>query len=199
MNSQIKSVTIAGGIGLTISVLAKLSSVLTQGYVSPLDRFDPFNTEILAYWIGNLGVWPMIFIVGTVMATWRKAGTRNSILNGVGAIVTIAIVICFAVVTLAALEQPNKDAPFKAASADRATFIKTSTASCVRRQQSDPQSKNVSADAINAFCSCYSESLADVTTMEELTYMTEHHGPSPSMTEKIKAAYQKCVEPARKS
>ena len=47
MNSQIKSVTIAAIIGLMLSSLAQLSSVLTRGYVSPLDRFNPFNMEIL--------------------------------------------------------------------------------------------------------------------------------------------------------
>ena len=199
MKSQIKSVTIAGVIGLALSIFAKLPSVLTEGYVSPLDRFNPFNAEILAYWIGNLGGLPMLFIVGTVMATWRKAGTRNSILNGVGAIVTVAIVICLAVVSLATFEHPNKDTPLKAASADRATFIKSLTTSCVTKQQSVPENKNMSAAAINAFCTCYGNALADVTTMEELTYMTEHHGPSPSMATNINATYQKCAQAAHKS
>jgi hypothetical protein len=199
MNSQIKSVTIAAVIGLTLSILAQLSSVLTQGYVAPLDRFNPFNTGILAYWVGALGVFPLIFIVGTVMVTWRKAGSRNSVLVGVGAIATVAMLICLAISSLAALERPNRDAPFATASADRATFIKSTTSSCVTRQQSAPQNKNLSAAAINAFCACYGNALADVTTMDELFYMDQHRAPSPSMTEKINATYQKCVEAANRS
>jgi hypothetical protein len=199
MNSQIKSVTIAGVIGLALSLLAQVSTVLSNGYVSPLDRFNPFNAEILAYWVGALGALPLILIVGTVMATWRKAGSRNSILNGIGAIATVAMVICLAIISLAALERPNKDAPFATASGDRVTFVKSTASSCVTRQQSAPENKSVSAATINSFCACYGNALADVTTMEELTYMVEHHGPSPSMAAKINATYQKCVEAANKS
>ena len=199
MKSQTKSVTIAAVIGLALSILGNLSGVLTLGYVSPLDRFNPFNAEILAYWIGNLGGLPVLFIVGTVMATWRKARTRNSILNGVGAIVILIIVVCTAVVSLAVFDQPNKDTPLKAASADRATFVNALIPSCVAKQQSVPQNKDVSAAAINAICTCYGNALADVTTMEEITYITEHHGPSPSMATKINAAYLKCAEVANKS
>lgn len=199
MNSQIKSVTIAGVIGLALSILAQLSSVLTQGYVSPLDRFNPFNAEILAHWVGAVGALPLILIVGTVMATWRKAGSRNSILNGIGATATVAMIICLAIISLSVLERPNKDAPFATASADRATFVKSTTSSCVIRQQSAPENKSVSAATINSFCTCYGNALADVTTMEELTYTVEHHGPSPSMTAKINATYQKCVEAVTKS
>ena len=199
MNSQIKSVTIAAVIGLALSILAQLSSVLTQGYVSPLDRFNPFNGQILGYWVGALGALPLILIVGTVMATWRKAGSRNSILNGIGAIVTVTLVICLTIISLATLEHPNKDAPFATASADRATFVKSTASSCVTRQQSAPENKSMSVEAINAYCTCYANSLADVTTMEELTYMVERHGPSPSMTAKINATYQKCAEAANKS
>jgi hypothetical protein len=194
MNSQIKSLTIAAIIGLALSILGQASSVLTNGYVTPLDRFNPFNAEILAYWIGALGGLPLILIVGVVMVTWRKTGLRFSILNCIGAIVTVALIICLSIITLAAVEHPNKDTPLAAASADRATFIKSTSASCVTRQQSAPENKSVSAAAINDFCTCYGNSLADVTTMDELEYMVEHHGPSPSLTAKINAAFQKCVQ-----
>jgi hypothetical protein len=132
------------------------------------------------------------------MGTWRRAGSRNSILNGIGAIVTVALVICLSIITLAAVEHPNKDTPLAGASSDRATFIKGATSSCATRQQAAPENKSMSAEAINAFCTCYSNSLADVTTMEELTYMVEHHGPSPSLTAKINATFQKCVSAANK-
>ena len=159
MSPQTKAVTIAALVGLALGLLTQASEVLTAGYVTPLDHFNPFNPAILGYWVGLLGCTPLILVVVTIAGTARKAGWRNSILNGIGATVGVSVIICVAIIALAAA-RPKKELPFADASSDRASFVKNASASCVTRQHNVPENRNVPAATFNAFCACYGNSLA---------------------------------------
>jgi Na+/H+-dicarboxylate symporter len=100
MNSQINAVIIAALAGLTIEVLRQSSRVIPIGHIPPLDIFNPFNLRILGYWVGVLGVLPLICIAIAIGATARKAGLRNSILPVLARSV-ISLVIHCAVVAVA--------------------------------------------------------------------------------------------------
>src|SRR5215471_7829793 len=91
MNSQINAVIIAALAGLTVAVLSQSSSLIPIGYIPPLDIFNPFNLRILGYWIGVLGMLPLICIVIAISVTARKAGLRNSILTGLGAVAGVLL------------------------------------------------------------------------------------------------------------
>jgi hypothetical protein len=82
MNSQTRSVTIASLAGLAAGVLVQGSKVITTGYLTPLDMFNPFNTFVLGCWVGALSIFPLIFVIIVIAATARKEGLRNSIFNG---------------------------------------------------------------------------------------------------------------------
>ena len=193
MNRQTKAVSIAAVVGLALGLWIQASSVMTAAYVTPLDRFNPFNPSVLGYWVGALSIFPMILVVITTAVTARKAGWRNSILNSIGAIVGVWATICVAIIVLAAA-QPKKEFPLADASADRASFVEKASVACVPHQQSLPENTNASAAAIEAYCTCYGNSLADVTTMDELQYMRQHRTPSPSLAAKIFATYPKCSQ-----
>jgi hypothetical protein len=194
MNSQTKAVVIAFLAGLALAVLTQAIDVMRTGYITPLDTSNPFNPEVLGYWVGALSGVPLIFVVIVIAATARKAGLRNSIFNGLGAVigfVGVSLVIGYAVIAVATA-QPTKELPFADASANRASFVKGASSSCAKKQQALPENKDVPAAAIDAFCSCYGNSLADVITKAELAHMDQHHTPAPSMVEKINMTVEKC-------
>jgi hypothetical protein len=195
MNSQTKTVMIAFMAGLALAVLTQAIDVMRTGYITPLDPFNPFNPEDLGYWVGALGGIPLIFAVIAIAATARKAGLRNSIFNGLGAVVGfvgVSLVIGYAVITVATA-RPTRELPFADASANRASFVRGASSSCAKNQQALPENKDVSAAALDAFCSCYGNSLADVITKAELAHLDQHHAPAPSMVEKINTTVEKCI------
>jgi amino acid transporter len=189
-------VIIAALTGLALGVLSQASSVISTGYITPLDTFNPFNAGIIGYWVGALGFAPLVFIVIAVASTARKAGLRNSIFNGIGAILGVSFVIAFAVIAVAA-SHPKKELPFAEVGAERAEFVKGTSSSCIRSQQAKPENQSLSAATLDAYCTCYANSLADVTTTAEIQYTAQYHTPAPSMVEKINATFQKCVQASR--
>jgi hypothetical protein len=193
MNSQINAVIIAALAGLTVAVLSQSSSLLPIGYIPPLDIFNPFNLRILGYWVGVLGVLPLICIAIAIGVTARKAGLRNSILTGFGAVVGVSLVISCAVVAVA-IAQSKKELPLRDAGANRDSFVRDASSFCTRMEQSINRNKASGAATIDAVCSCYGNSLADVTTRTELAYIGQHHTFPPSTVEKTNAVSQKCAQ-----
>ena len=187
MNSQTKTVLIASLAGLALAVSTKASSVMSTGHITPLDTFNPFNPGVLGYWVGTLGFFPLFFIVFSIAATARTAGVRSSIFNGLGAVVGVLLTITGAVIAVATA-QPKKAFP------DRASLVKNATSSCLKNQQVIPENNVRSAAMIEAFCSCYGSSLADVTTAAEVAYADQHQTSAPTMIEKINTTVQKCVQ-----
>ena len=189
MNSQINAVIIAALVGLTAAVLSQSSSVIPIGLIPPLDIFNPFNLRVLGSWVGVLGVLPLICIAIAIGATARKAGLRNSILTALGAVIGVSLVISCAAVAVA-ITQSKKELPLRSAGAARDSFVIDASSFCERTINRN----KASAAAIHAVCSCYGNSLADVTTRTELAYIGQHHTFPPSMTDKTNAVSQKCAQ-----
>jgi hypothetical protein len=192
MNSQINAVIIAALAGLTVAVLSQSSRVIPIGHIPPPDIFNPFNLRILGYWVGVLGVLPLICIAIAIGATARKAGLRNSILTGLGAVVGVSLVISCAAVAVA-ITQSKKELPLREAGADRDSFVIDASSFCAKTERTINRNK-ASAATIDAVCSCYGNSLADVTTRTELAYIGQHHTFPPSTVEKTNAVSQKCAQ-----
>jgi len=171
--------------------------VIPIGHIPPLDIFNPFNLRILGYWVGVLGVFPLICIAIAIGATARKAGLRNSILIGLGAVVGVSLVISCAAVAVAII-QSKKELPLRNAGADRDSFVIDASSFCAKMERSVNRNK-ASAAAIDAVCSCYGNSLADVTTRTELAYISQYHTFPPSAIEKTNAVSQKCAQLFRTS
>jgi hypothetical protein len=193
MNFQINAVIIAALAGLTVAVLSQSSSLMPIGYLPQLDIFNPFNLRVLGYWVGVLGALPLICVAIAIGATARKVGLRNSILTGLGAVVGVSLVISCAVVAVAII-QSKQELPLRAAGADRDSFVKDASSFCARMEQTINRNKASAAAAIDAVCSCYANSLADVTTRTELAYIGQHHTFPPSTIEKTNAVSQKCAQ-----
>jgi len=183
MNSQTRTVVVASLVGLGLAVSGKAPGVISSGSITPLDTFNPFNLSVLGYWVGILGFLPLILIVSTVAATARTAGLRSSVFNGLGAVVGVSLTIAGVVVAVAAA-QPKKEFP------DRASLVKNATSSCIKNQRIIPKSEVASAAIIEVFCSCYGDSLADVTTMDEVTYQDQYQTFAPTMIEKINTTFK---------
>ena len=88
------------------------------------------------------------------------------------------------VVIIVAAAHAKKEFP------DRASLVKNATSSCIKNQRIIPRSEVASAAIIEAFCSCYGDSLADVTTMDEVTYQDQHQTFAPTMIEKINTTFK---------
>jgi len=192
MHSQINAVIIAALAGLTVAVLSQSSGVIPIGLIPPLDIFNAFNLRVLGYWVGVLGVFPLICIAIAIGVTARKAGFRNSILSALGAVVGVSLVISCAVVAFAII-QSNKELPLRAAGADRDSFVIDASSFFAKTERAINKNK-ASAATIDAVCSCYGNSLADVTTRTELAYIGLHHTFPPSTVEKTNAVSQKCAQ-----
>jgi hypothetical protein len=82
--------------------------------------------------------------------------------------------------------------------ADRDSFVIDSSSFCAETERNVNRNK-ASAAAIDAVCSCYGNSLADVTTRTELAYIGQHHTFPPSTIEKTNAVSQKCAQLFRAS
>jgi hypothetical protein len=205
MNSQATTVMVAFLAGLALAIPAQVLGVMLTGDITPLDTSDPFNGGILGYWAGAFGGLPLIFAVIAIVATARKSGLRNSVLSGLGAVVGtigVSVAVCGTVIAVASA-RPNKDGllakelPFADAGANRDSFVRGASRTCAKNQQGLAKNEAVSAAAIDAFCSCYGNSLADIVTSAEVAYMEQNKAPAASMVEKINTVVEKCTPPGR--
>jgi hypothetical protein len=193
MNSQIVAVTIAVVAGLALVLLAQWSDVIQMGQSASLgtSKFDP---NVISYWTGMLSGIPLIFVVIAIVATARKAGLRNSLLTGLVAVVGVFgvsfVVICSVIAVATAY--PQKELPFADAGGARNSFVKGALDSCAQKQKALPQNKDVPAATIDAYCSCFGNSLADAVTRAEAVSMGQRQ-TTPSLIEKLKTASEKCM------
>ena len=192
MNSQTKAVSVAILAGLPISLLLVAASG-AEGGLSPIDPYNIFNPEVIGHWVGRIGFIPLIFVVIVLIVTCRKAGFFISILNAIGAVVAISLVTGIIVVCVAAVYSV-KEFPLKALGLDRDDFVKNLVSSCLRRQQTIPENKGVPQTTLNEFCTCNANSLADVTTKEDIKYQVEHGGFSPNAAAKMTSSAEKCAQ-----
>jgi hypothetical protein len=195
MNAQTRSVLKATLIGLAISVVVTTIGVLSEGRLDPIDPYQIFNAGVVGHWVGRVGFFPLIFAIGAIALSIRKTPIWISLLNLIGAVVSISLVVAIGVV-VAAAAYPVSERPF-ASGAERDNFIKSGMASCIRTQRGRPDNKGVSDDAINAFCSCYVNADADATTREDVQYQAKYGTMSADAKNKLTAAYNKCVPVTR--
>jgi hypothetical protein len=198
MKSQIRIVIIAVVAGLALTLLTNWSNLIQAGNGASLDPANPFDGNVLGYWAGMLSGVPMIFVVIAIVATARRAGARNSIISGLGAVTgvfCVSLAITYAVIAVAAAHPP-KELPFADAGASRDSFVKGALNSCVQKQKELAQNKAVPAAAIDAYCSCVGNSMADLATRAEVAAMAQRQLP-PTLAEKIKTASQNCMRLAQ--
>src|SRR5262249_58276059 len=105
----------------------------------------------------------------------------------------VSLVVSCAVVAVATI-QSKKELPLRDAGAVRDSFVIDAKSFCTKMEQSIDRNKASGAAAIDAVCSCYGNSLADVTTRTELAYIGQHRTFPPSMTEKTNIVSQKCAQ-----
>jgi hypothetical protein len=161
MKSQMRTVTIAFVAGLAITLLAQWSDVIRMGYNASLGT-SKFNPDVIGYWTGMLSGMPLIFVVIAIVATARKAGLRNSILNGLGAVVVFSVsfvIICTVIAFAAAY--PQKELPFADASEARSSFVRGASDSCTQKQKALSQNKDVPAATIDAYAERFSNGAPD--------------------------------------
>jgi hypothetical protein len=193
MKLQIIAVTIAVVAGFVIELLIQSPGLISVGYNASLSNF---SGNVIAYWTGMLSSLPVIFVVIAILATAWKAGLRYSILTGLGAVVGVVVVsfvlICGSI-AFATAYFPQKELPFADAGAARSGFVNGSLGSCARREKANPQNKDVPAATIDAFCSCFGNSLADIVTKVDVAAMGQRQ-TTPSLGEKFKMVSEKCAQ-----
>jgi hypothetical protein len=194
-NSQTKSVVMAVLAGLGLSILVAALNVMSEG-LKPIDPYQIFNPAIIAHWVARIGFVPLIFVSVAIALSFRKTPIWVSTLNFLGAVVGISLVTSIAVVTAAAV-YPIKEFPFKAIGPDRDEFVKNAMSSCISNQQTTPKNWGVSQTIISDYCTCYANSLADITTKEDIKYQTEHGGFSPNAIAITTSSAEKCAQAVR--
>jgi len=182
--------------GLVIALLFQAPDLMTMGYVASLGP-NPFSPNVISYRAGELASVPLLFAAIAIAVTSYKAGLRRSILNLLGAFIGalgISSVIVYAAIAFAA-NRPPKELPFADAGASRTGFVKGMSDSCAQKQKTLPGNNTVPA-AIEAFCSCFGNALADVATKADVASLAQRQAP-PGWVEKVNAASQKCVRLAQ--
>jgi hypothetical protein len=196
INPQTRSVLKATLIGLAVSIVVTAITVLPEGRLDPIEPYQIFNAGVIAHWVGRVGFIPLIFAVGAIAFSIRKTPIWISVSNLAGAVVGIALGVAIGVVAVAAA-YPVAEFPF-ATGADRDAFMKKAMPSCIRKQRSLPENHNVSDDAINAFCSCYTDGVAGSITREDMQYQAKYDTMSADLEDKLTAAHIRCVQTTRK-
>jgi hypothetical protein len=192
MNLQTKIVMIAFAAGLT-------GAVLVFGGIIP-DSSTPLVTDFqIGYWVGHktvelCGV-PLVAALVATVATAYKGGLRSSILNALGAAVGAVAVAAVITGTVYAVAAARPQHPFAEDGKNRVSFVNGAIAGCTRKLQEDP--RGLPAATIEAYCSCFGNAMADVTTKAELASMDEHRTPGPEYAEKARAAFAKCSQLAQ--
>jgi hypothetical protein len=139
---------------------------------------------------------PVIFVVIAILATAWKAGLRNSILTGLGALVGVfgvSFVLICGSIALAAAYYPQKDLPLADTGKFRSSFVKGMSESCAQKEKAHPQNKDVPSAAIDSFCLCFANALADTSTRADIVSIGLHE-TTPSLSEKLKTALAKCAQ-----
>jgi hypothetical protein len=83
----------------------------------------------------------------------------------------------------------------------RDTFVKTGETTCLKKQESDPDSKSlsISRERLSSYCSCYMNSLADKTTYGDLNAGLPKDGSIPPwLQSKIESADKTCTDQLHK-
>jgi hypothetical protein len=82
----------------------------------------------------------------------------------------------------------------------REEFVTAGMVSCMKNQESDPTNKSLSLsrEALNKYCSCYMNSLADNTTFGDLKAAPKDGSVSPALQQKISAAGANCADRFRR-
>lgn len=84
---------------------------------------------------------------------------------------------------------------------ERASFINEGITSCMKKQESDPDTKSLSLsrEVLSNYCSCYMNALADKTTYGDLRGASTDRSVTPAMQAKIGAADASCADKMRRS
>jgi hypothetical protein len=192
MKAQTIAVTIAFVAGFAIQLLTQSPSVISMGYFVYLSNF---SGNVIAYWTGMLSSLPGMFAVIAIVATAWKAGLRNSILTGLGAVAAafgVSLALIYGTIAFTAAYYPKKELAFADAGEIRNSAVKGASDSCVQKQKALPQSKNLPAAAIDAYCLCFGSAWADVATTADVASIALRQ-TTPSLIAKIKTASEKCM------
>jgi hypothetical protein len=200
MTSQIKAATFAFLAGLAVALLIQAPAVINADDTKLFDPANLSNPAFLAEWTARLAGVPLICVGIAIVATARKAGLGGSILAGLVAAIVIASVsfgITWSVIAVAAApqlyaDQLTEEFPYANAGFSRTIFVRGASSSCVQRQKTLPDSKDVPAATIDVFCSCFGDTLADVITRGDIKSLGRNEAPGPEFAEKTRTASQKC-------
>jgi hypothetical protein len=207
MSTQTKTVMIVFLAGVALVFLIEASGAVRGpvGYIPPIDMTGPINADrsfrighFMGHWAVHwavMGLIPLMLAAIAIAATAYKAGLRSSIFNALGAaggVVCLPIVISGAQVAIAAT-RPMKELPFAEASTERDSFVRGALSGCAKKLQKVPENKRLSAAAIDEYCSCSANSLADFVTKDDIASMAQHEAAS-SMADKVNTVSQKCLE-----
>jgi hypothetical protein len=167
---QARTVRRAMTVGFALALIHPLSELLSKGYPDPIDPLNPFNGEIISYWVGALGVVPLLAAVIAVAITGRKAGWGSSIVNvGVAALLVPAVTIPLVIITASAL-QPMGEYPFAQDGVARTQFMAGLQGSCEKKQANYPKPAGTTQATVVSFCRCIATEMAAVETRYDIDH-----------------------------
>jgi hypothetical protein len=115
-----------------------------------------------------------------------------------GAAVLVALALGVAALRWSGTEAPpppassSSDRPF-ADGPERASFISSSVSSCAREMAAKaPAGQPVSGDAVDAYCRCYSNGMADIITADDVQRMSAGAPPMEVIHDKAVRVLEAC-------
>ena len=101
-----------------------------------------------------------------------------------------ASIVMMAAVSIAGLGLASGTAFAQLSGANRDAFVESSISSCTSTiQQNSP---GVPAAAITSYCTCMANKEADMTTPDDVAYMSEHHAATPDYTQRVQNLAPAC-------
>jgi hypothetical protein len=197
VGAQIKRTLIATLIGLAIAIAIAAINTLSAGHLDLIDPFQPLNPGIMGYWVGRLGLIPLIAAIGAMIIGFKKYGVSVSIFSFMGTLVGLVVVICGLVAVVAAA-YPVAPFPFAAPGPARDEFVRGTAGSCFKTQRAVPANRPLADADLQKYCQCAAEALASQTSREDIDYRQKNGTFAPATVSRMTQAAGACRQGLRK-
>lgn len=132
---------------------------------------------------------------GAAAATQKRRSVKGSLLT-----ISLIVIVTAGVRYFNSTTAPRLDEASAISGTARDSFVSEGMTTCMKKQESDPDAKSLSlsSEVLSKYCSCYMNSLADLTTYGDLKRATQKTF-FPAMQNKINTASANCATKMQRS
>lgn len=147
-------------------LLLPISELVNPGYLIPIDTIDPFNGDVIGYWVGLLGGVPVIIALIVIAVTAKGAGWRKSLAHVGAVLIGFPVLLTLLVMAVSWTLATPGEKPFATDSMGRRHFVAITANACMKAGAG--ASIGVPSAQGDAYCSCAANAMADAVSREEV-------------------------------